>query len=65
MLLKELLLYFIQDLKKVIPGTEFTLEQGIIVYGYDQNGLNLEGLSKADKDAILKYISSKSNKEKN
>ena len=47
-----------KDLKKVIPGTEFTLEQGIIVYGYDQNGLNLEGLSKADKDAILKYINS-------
>ena len=43
-------------LKKKIAGTEFTYDQGLRVYMWDKAGVEIPGISKADKKAILKEI---------
>ena len=45
-----------KKLKKKIPGTEFTYDQGLRVYMWDKAGVEIPGISKADKKAILKEI---------
>ena len=45
-----------KKLRKKIPGTEFTYDQGIRVYMWNKAGVEAPGISKADKKAILKEI---------
>ena len=45
-----------KKLKKKIPGTEFTFDQGLRVYMWDKAGVEIPGISEADKKAILKEI---------
>tara|TARA_R100000900_G_scaffold28495_4_gene22364 strand:- start:2611 stop:11967 length:9357 start_codon:yes stop_codon:yes gene_type:complete len=45
-----------KKLKKKIPGTEFTYDQGLRVYMWDKAGVEIPGISEADKKAILKEI---------
>ena len=43
-------------LKDKIPGGDFTVEQAIMVYNYNKAGIDIPGLSQADKNAIVKFI---------
>ena len=43
-------------LKDKIPGGDFTVEQAIMVYNYNKAGVDIPGLSQADKNAIVKFI---------
>ena len=43
-------------LKKKIPGTDYTYEQGIRVYNWIQNGIDVPGLSQADANALVQAV---------
>ena len=45
-----------KKLKKKMPGSEFTYDQGLRVYMWDKAGVEIPGISEADKKAILKEI---------
>ena len=45
-----------KKLKQKMPGQEFTYDQGLRVYMWDKAGVEIPGISKADKKAILKEI---------
>ena len=50
-----------KDLSKKIPGEPFTVEQAIRTYVWTQQGMEIPGLSKADKKELNKYVSEKEN----
>ena len=45
-----------KNLRKKIPGEEFTNEQAIRVYIWNKQGMNIPGLSKADLKELTDYI---------
>jgi len=45
-----------KDLKKKFPGSEFTKEQGVRVYIWDQIGKDIPGLSKADLKELTDIV---------
>ena len=47
-------------LTKNVPGTEYTYEDAIRVYNWDANGFEVPGLSKKDKDSLIKAVSNDS-----
>ena len=54
--LKEILNVVPKDLKKKFAGSEFTKEQGIRVYIWDQIGKDIPGLSKADLKELTDIV---------
>ncbi len=50
-----------KDLNKKISGEPFTVEQAIRTYIWTQQGMEIPGLSKADKKELNKYVSEKEN----
>ena len=49
------------DLSKKIPGEPFTVEQAVRSYVWTQQGMDIPGLSKADKNELNKYVSEREN----
>jgi hypothetical protein len=49
------------DLSKKIPGEPFTVEQAIRSYVWTQQGMDIPGLSKADKIELNKYVAEREN----
>ena len=45
-----------KSLKEKAPGSDFTVEQAIMIYNYNKAGIDLPGLSQADKNAIVKLV---------
>jgi hypothetical protein len=45
-------------LRKKIPGSEFTYDQAVRVYLWEKSGIEIPGLSKADKAKMMKAIQS-------
>ena len=45
-----------KNLRKKIPGEEFTNEQAVRVYIWNKQGMNIPGLSKADLKELTDYI---------
>ena len=45
-----------KSLKDKIPGGDFTVEQAIMVYGYNKAGIEVPGLSQADQNAMVKFV---------
>ncbi len=49
------------DLSKKIPGEPFTVEQAVRSYVWTQQGMDIPGLSKADKNELNKYVTEREN----
>ena len=45
-----------KDLKEKIPGEPFTLDQAVRVYIWDKQGMEIPGISQADKKELSNYI---------
>jgi hypothetical protein len=48
-----------KDLKKKIPGEDFTVEQAVRVYIWNKQGYEVPGLSKQDGKELREYVNSK------
>jgi len=49
------------NLKEVVPGTEFTLEDAIRIRNWDKAGFDIPGLSQADKAKLIEAVESNPN----
>ena len=47
-----------KNLKKTVPGTDFTYEQAIRVYGWAEAGYDMPGLSQTDQVKLVKAVES-------
>ena len=47
-----------KNLKKTVPGTDFTYEQAIRVYGWAKAGYDIPGLSQTDQVKLVKAVES-------
>jgi len=56
--LKEKLGIVPRNLKKKMPGEDFTVEQAVRVYIWNKQGMNIPGLSKTDLKELTDYITS-------
>ena len=54
--LKKALKIVPKDLRKKVPGEPFTREQAVRVYVWDQQGMEIPGLSKKDQSDLVKYV---------
>jgi hypothetical protein len=54
--LKKALKIVPKDLRKKVPGEPFTKEQAVRVYVWDQQGMEIPGLSKKDQSDLVKYV---------
>ena len=54
--LKKALKIVPKDLRKKVPGEPFTREQAVRVYIWDQQGMEIPGLSKKDQSDLVKYV---------
>ena len=45
-----------KNLKKNIKGTNYTVEQAVRVYTWSKNGIEIPGLSKRDKEILIKTV---------
>ena len=51
----------VKRLKDKVEGTEFTTEQAVRVYNYNQDGFDIPGVSEAQKNKLIEAVSSDPN----